>query len=144
MKENKIELENHKIKLIELTNQIIEKNDKIIKQQELLDTKEIKELIGSEFEFRNQKILTDTDWVSFKNYFEKAFPNYIQKIRLKYPKITDAEERLFLCLKLNLRTKETALMLGISSESVKKSINRLRKKINLNTEDDLELFVRNF
>ncbi|WP_339889276.1 hypothetical protein [uncultured Flavobacterium sp.] len=144
VKENKIESENHKIKLLELTNQIIEKNDKIIKQQELIDKKETKELTKVDFEFRNQKILTDTDWTSFKNYFEKAFPNYIQKIRIKYPKITDAEERLFLCIKLNLRSKETALMLGISTESVKKSRNRLRKKINLNIEDDLEVFVGNF
>ena len=35
-------------------------------------------------------------------------------------------------------------MLGISTESVKKSRNRLRKKINLNIEDDLEVFVGNF
>ena len=144
VKENKIELEEHKTKLVELTNKIIEKNNEIIKQQELINNKENKEPDEIEFEFRNLKILTDTDWTSFKNYFEKAFPNYIQKLRKKFPKITDAEERLFLCIKLNLRSKETALMLGISAESVKKSRNRLRKKINLNIEDDLEIFVGNF
>mgnify|MGYP006361527473 FL=1 len=144
VKENKIEAENHKLKLLELTNQIIEKNEKITKQQKLIDTKENKEPAEVEFEFRNQKILTESDWTSFKNYFEKAYPNYIQKLRKKYPKITDAEERLFLCIKLNLRSKETALMLGISTESVKKGRNRLRKKINLSIEEDLELFVGNF
>lgn len=144
VKENKIELEEHKTKLVELTNKIIEKNNEIIKQQELINNKENKEPTEIEFEFRNQKILTDTDWTSFKSYFEKAFPNYIQKLRKKFQKITDAEERLFLCIKLNLRSKETALMLGISAESVKKSRNRLRKKINLNVEDDLEVFVGNF
>ena len=35
-------------------------------------------------------------------------------------------------------------MLGISTESVKKGRNRLRKKINLSIEEDLELFVGNF
>ena len=144
VKENKIEAENHKLKLLELTNQIVEKNEKITKQQKLIDTKENKEPAEVEFESRNQKILTESDWTSFKNYFEKAYPKYIQKLRKKYPKITDAEERLFLCIKLNLRSKETALMLGISTESVKKGRNRLRKKINLSIEEDLELFVGNF
>ena len=43
-----------------------------------------------------------------------------------------------------MKSKEIAAVLGISPESVKKNRNRLRKKINLNIEDDLQEFINNF
>ena len=92
----------------------------------------------------NQHILTDADWSSFKVYFEKAYPSYLRHLRSIFPALTDAEERLFLFIKLNLTTKEAATMLGISADSVKKTRNRLRKKLELGEEVVLEEFIRNF
>jgi tetratricopeptide (TPR) repeat protein/DNA-binding CsgD family transcriptional regulator len=92
----------------------------------------------------NQPILTPDDWNSFKYYFEKLYPNYIYQLRTAHPTITDAEERLFLLLKLNIKTKEAASMLGISADSVKKTRNRLRKKLQLTLEVDLEEYIQQF
>lgn len=94
--------------------------------------------------FLNQKILTEADWTTFKTYFESAYPNYIKKVRDHYPKITAGEERLFLCLKLNLKNKEIATILGISNDSVKKSRNRLRKKIGLEIDSNLNEYILHF
>ena len=143
-KENKIEYENNKKKLLELTNQIIEKNEKIIKQQEIINLKSSNNVENLDSNLKNQKILTESDWSSFKAHFEQAYPNYIHKIRKKFPKITDAEERLFLCIKLNLRTKETASMLAISDDSVKKNKSRLKKRLALQAEENLIEFVKAF
>ncbi len=92
----------------------------------------------------SQYILTDTDWSSFKTYFEKAFPNYMHRLRISFPAITDAEERLFVLIKIKLTTKESATMLGISADSVKKTRNRLRKKLELEKNVSLEDFIRQF
>ncbi|MEK7256792.1 MAG: transcriptional regulator, partial [Bacteroidota bacterium] len=97
-----------------------------------------------ESNFFEQHILTDADWASFKAYFEKAHPGFLQRLRSKHPSLTDAEERLFLFVKLNLTTKEIAAMLGISTPSVKKTRNRLRKKLELGEEVELEEYVRGF
>jgi DNA-binding CsgD family transcriptional regulator len=43
--------------------------------------------------------------------------------------------------RIGVPTKEAAAMLGISPESVKKARQRLRKKIGLAEQDDLELTV---
>ena len=92
----------------------------------------------------NQRILTDADWSSFKNYFEKAYPGYLIRLRNAHNSITEAEERMFLFIKLNLTNKESAAMLGISTESVKKSRQRLRKRLALEEAVELDDYVKGF
>lgn len=101
---------------------------------------------GTDFEMNlyNQKILTSEDWSAFKIYFEKVFPDYIRRLRTSFPSITEAEERLFLFIKLNLTNKEAAAILGISVESVKKTRSRLRKRLALDENTDIDDFVRQF
>lgn len=146
--QTKKELALNQKKLTDLTSLLIEKNGLLLAQDEKIGNQNIQkeEIIDHDLEssFYNQRILTNSDWASFKTYFEKVYPSYIKKLRDAYPTITDAEERLFLCLKINLKNRETAAMLGISSDSVKKNRNRLRKKLDLTEKDDLEEFVRSF
>ncbi len=92
----------------------------------------------------DMKILTDEDWNFFKVHFEKAYPNYIQKVRQRFPTITEAEERLFLFIKLNLTNKESANILGIKSDTIKKTRMRLRKRLKLKKGEDLDHLVRTF
>lgn len=92
----------------------------------------------------DQRILTDADWAAFKVYFEKVYPGYLSRLRSIYPTMTEAEERLFLFIKLNLTNKETSAILGISAASVKKTRNRLRKRLGLGKEIALDTFVQEF
>jgi hypothetical protein len=90
----------------------------------------------------NATILTDEDWERFKKTFEEVYPNFFASLRYRFPDITASELRLAGLIKLNLSLKEAANTLGISSESVKKSRYRLKKKIALQEEDSLEEFIR--
>ena len=91
----------------------------------------------------NSTILTNDDWEEFKKTFEEVYPNFFASLRYRFPDITASELRLSALIKLNLSLKEAANTLGISSESVKKSRYRLKKKIALQEEDSLEDFIRN-
>jgi len=86
-------------------------------------------------------ILTEDDWLAFKQLFDKAHKGFFIKLKEKYPDLTQAEIRLMAFTKLNLSGKEMAAMLGISSESIKKARQRLRKKINLPEDGGLEEVV---
>lgn len=99
---------------------------------------------GFEENLYNQRILTEADWSAFKIYFEKAYPGYLLRLRTAHPALTDAEERLSLFIKLQLTNKEAAAILGISAESVKKTRTRLRKRLELEGEQDLDEYIRNF
>ncbi|MEP1093931.1 MAG: tetratricopeptide repeat protein [Cyclobacteriaceae bacterium] len=84
-------------------------------------------------------ILTEEEWSQFKKLFNQAHPGFLVSLRSSFQDLTDTEERLFVLSKLNLTTKEVAAMLGISVESVNKSRYRLRKKLQVNTEEMNEL-----
>lgn len=92
----------------------------------------------------NRRILTDADWELFKNYFERGHPGYLQRLRTGFPKLSGAEERLLLLIKLNFNSNEIASTLGISRDSVKKGRQRLRKRLGLNANEDLEQFIQSF
>jgi len=91
----------------------------------------------------NNRILTDNDWETFKRHFENSYPGYLLRLRTAYPELSGAEERLLLLIKLNLNTNEVADTLGITINGVKKGRQRLRKRLEMNPEEDLEQFVKN-
>jgi tetratricopeptide (TPR) repeat protein len=83
-------------------------------------------------------ILTDHDWVDFRNMFEKVYPGFFARLREKMPDLTPADTRLLALTKLNLSSKEMASILGISADSIKKSRQRLRRRLNLPEEGSLD------
>jgi DNA-binding CsgD family transcriptional regulator len=89
----------------------------------------------------NSQILTFEDWEMFKHRFEQAYPGYLFRLRKNIPALTSAEERLFLLLKLRFSSQEIADTLGISINGVKKGRQRLRKRLNLQAEEDLDQHI---
>ncbi|MFD0997897.1 tetratricopeptide repeat protein [Ohtaekwangia kribbensis] len=87
------------------------------------------------------KIHTEEDWENFKKAFDEVYPGFFNNLRYKYPGITAAELRLAAMTKLNLSIKEAASMLGISTESVKQSRYRLKKRIGVPEDLTLKGFL---
>lgn len=118
--------------LTEVINNISEKNKLIEGLESRLAESE---KIDIQEELRNFTIITGNDWLKFKDYFEKAYPNYWERLYQKMPKLTQSDERLLTLLKLQLGNKEIASATGISTESVRVSIHRLRKKVEASYPD---------
>lgn len=76
------------------------------------------------------------DWEIFEKYFNVVFGGLLEKLAVKYPQLTQGDLRLLAYLKLNLNNKEIANLLNISFRSVEMSKYRLRKKLNLDTNDN--------
>ncbi|MCY7349812.1 MAG: tetratricopeptide repeat protein [Cytophagaceae bacterium] len=74
-------------------------------------------------------ILTDADWGRFRQVFEQVHPGFFDELRHTHPDLTPAEVRLVALSKLGIPTREMALMLGVSAESVRKGRYRLRRKL---------------
>ncbi len=110
-------------------NSIIEKNDLILK-------------FGKEEGINlPKKILTEEDWLKFKNYIDQIEPNLILKINKSHPDLSKGELRLFLLIRIKLNTLSISSVLGISKESVQKSRTRLRKKLAVSAPDSLENLI---
>ncbi|MFV1884670.1 MAG: tetratricopeptide repeat protein [Balneola sp.] len=83
----------------------------------------------------------DKDWKQFQMHFEEVHSGFYHTLKDRYPELTPNEMRLSALVKLNLTIKEMAAILGISPDSVKTARYRLRKKLDLNTEDNLSEFM---
>jgi len=83
-------------------------------------------------------ILTEADWIEFKRLFVKVHKDFFDILHGKYPDLTQAETRLLALTKLKLSVNEMASMLGISADSVRKTRLRLRKKLHLPEQTNLE------
>ena len=87
-------------------------------------------------------ILTDDDWRHFRSLFEQVYPGFLLRLRDKYPDLSPAELRLLILTKLNLSSREMANMLGVSIEAIRKARYRMRKKLDLKEESNLEALIQ--
>ena len=82
----------------------------------------------------------DEDWNKFSLYFDQVNNNFIQSLSVKFPGLTTKDHKLCAYLKMNLNTKEIAPLLGISVRGVEIGRYRLRKKLGIGKEVNLNDF----
>lgn len=146
-RKDRIRLREHRESLTNLTK-ILQKKNAEIRDRQTIDfvprfSAQHEDKL-SEINPYELKILTSDDWIYFKTLFEKSYPRFLTKLRKDYEDISEAEERLFLLIKLKLNSREIADILGIQPDSVKRTRNRLRKRLKLETEDSLEQFIQTY
>lgn len=95
-------------------------------------------------EISHLTILTEDEWKKFKTIFEKIYPAFFLHLKETTPDITLAEQRMAALIRLHLTTKQIAAMLGISVDSVHKTRQRLRQRLNIAPEKNLEESVGTF
>lgn len=81
------------------------------------------------------------DLTLFFSNFEKIYPDYGHALHKIIPDMTANELKLCAFLRLNLSSKEIASLFNISPDSVNKARYRLRKKMDLNSNEDLFVFL---
>ncbi|HEY0769021.1 MAG TPA: hypothetical protein VGD31_01715, partial [Sphingobacteriaceae bacterium] len=81
---------------------------------------------------------TEENWIEFRKLFDKVHAGYIYRIKSKYVNLTETDIRLITLMKLQLNYREMANMLGVTTEAVRKARQRLRKKLGLKQEDNME------
>ena len=91
--------------------------------------------------FLSSNLKTSNDWASFEHYFEKVHKDFFKNLKSTYPSISPNELNICALIKLNLRNKDIAQVIGIGAESVRKALSRLSKKIDVPTNQTLREFI---
>ena len=91
----------------------------------------------------NKGLNHDKEWTDFNTSFESINKNFYTRLKQAYPDISPNDLKICALIKMNLSIKEMAGILNISPDSVKTARYRLRKKLQLNTEDNLTDFILN-
>lgn len=147
--QNEIDYQNSQ--LASSTMHLVQKNATLTKVKS--DIEGIRNNI-SDIETRNQlkKVLSslkddirlDEDWEGFAIHFDKVHSDFLQRLKENHPNLTAKDLKLAAYLRMNLSTKEIAPLLNISVRGVEISRYRLRKKIKLSTETNLNEWMLSF
>lgn len=81
------------------------------------------------------------EWEQFARHFDNVHTDYLKKLKDRYPDISQSELKLAAYLRLNLSTKEIAQLMNISIRGVETSRYRLRKKLAIANDTNLNEFL---
>ena len=91
----------------------------------------------------NKGIEQKDEWKVFEQNFDQVHENFIHNLKEKHPDLTAKDMRLAAYLRMNLSSKEIAPLMNISVRSVEISRYRLRKKINIEHDQNLYDYLIN-
>lgn len=88
-------------------------------------------------------LAVENDWEDFVMHFEQVHPRFFDNLQSRYPDLTQNDLKLCAYCRIGLSLKEVARILNISPDSVKKNRYRLRKKLLLKDDENLDDFIAN-
>jgi len=87
------------------------------------------------------KLLSGQSEQEFRRAFASLYPRFLPTLRREYPALTPGDELICMLIYLRHNNEEIALCLGIARSSVNTARHRLRKKLALDKETDLDTFI---
>lgn len=136
--ENNIEQKENQLRIIML--QVLKKNELLneikakIEEKEPLSNQQLLKMLNQHFE--QNKRCNDFDLC-----YESINKNFYMRIKENYSEINSNDLKICALIKLNMSIKEMSSILNISPDSVKMARYRLRKKLQLTTEQNLSDFI---
>lgn len=117
-------------KMLETTNEVFDNLDENGKQS-------VKNLLK---ELENN--IDKSAWQEFETRFEQVHETFFKELNKRYPDLTPNDRRICAFLKLNMSTKDIALLTHRSPRSVESARYRLRKKFNIDTDTDISTYLQ--
>jgi DNA-binding CsgD family transcriptional regulator len=130
------------------TMSIIKKNEFLMEMKEILKIQ--KEQLGTRFPDKyydrlvqkiDDNMSSQDEWKVFEANFERAHEQFMKTLNDRFKDLTPSDLRLCAFLRMNLASKEIAPLLGISVRGVENHRYRLRKKFNLEGDDNLTDYI---
>lgn len=84
------------------------------------------------------------EWEIFEQLYNEAHGNFFKRLKKEHPQLTPSDLRLCAYLRMNLSSKEIAPLLNISVRGVEERRYRLRKRLDLSTDQNLTELIMTF
>ncbi len=121
---------------VKRNNLMNELKQEIQEAEKYEQSKEAKQTIKKVIKKIEGELDNNEDWEIFEKYFNVVFGGLLERLAVKYPQLSQGDLKLLAYLKLNLSNKEIANLLNISYRSVEMAKYRLRKKLDLEANDN--------
>jgi len=83
----------------------------------------------------------DEEWNNFKMHFEKVHPHFFEKLKNRCETLTDENLKMCAYFKIGISTKQIAQLLNVETNTVSISRHRIKRKLNLSTDDSFSSFI---
>lgn len=113
---------------------LLKSNNELLKQQ-ILNNNLTEENIADILE------LAENDSPLFLEKFQSCFPDFTPNVLLINPKLIYSEIHLCALMRLNFDTKKIALITKSSVRAIESRKYRIRKKLNISSEDNINNFI---
>ncbi len=91
-----------------------------------------------------RKVVRNITWEEFRLRFDEVHKDFLANLVAQHADLTNNELDVCVLLKINLANKEIAQTLSMTYDSVKKSLQRLYKKLELNSNEELRAYIIRF
>lgn len=155
-----IKLENEKLqnKIEHKSSQLASNTMAMMRKNNLLSSikdeiQQSKEELGDQFPDKHYnkliKLIEDGiedehEWEIFEQLYNEAHGDFFKRLKEEYPQLTPSDLRLCAYLRMNLSSKEIAPLLNISVRGVEERRYRLRKRLDLSTDQNLTELIMTF
>lgn len=119
--------------------------DVIVKLEDAGDKKtegEIRQNIKELCAEVKEKLNLDDEMQQFYDRVETLDKNFIAKLSVKCPNLSEQEKKLAILIRLGFSSKEMAAFMNIGAKSIEINRYRFRKKLKLEREDNLAQFIK--
>lgn len=144
----KIEMVHRNKELANQTMDLIHKNKFLIRIKEDLERlrkytsdESLKNKIASLITKIDKDIDHKKQWEVFETAFDEIHEDFLSRLKEQYPNLTPKELKLCAYLRMNISTKEIAPMMNISVRGVEICRYRVRKKLNIDREQNLTSLI---
>lgn len=128
----------HIIQKNQLLEELRGKLEAMVKEDKRDQKKQLQQLIQQ----INQNFNHDQYWGEFRGIFEQVHQAFLTNLKKYAENLTANDLKLVSLIKMNLAAPDIATLLGISMDSLKVARYRLRKKINMPREENLNAFIQ--
>lgn len=152
--ENELNIQEYEKHILELeiqtkSSEVAGKSLSIAKQSEMIEN--IQHILDNETDINKLKSeikksikindVNKHEWEIFESNLNQIHNEFIISLSKKYPTLTSKDIKLSVYLKMNLSSKEIAPLMNISFRGVELHRYRLRKKLGLSQEENLNKFM---
>lgn len=151
--------ESNKSRISELTGEmtlLVKQNRKLvirleeIKKGITINTKEDPELAGyivalrTLFLLRAKEKKVPAKWTVLYPLFDFLYGGFVSRLRKNYEDLTKHDLEICILLKFGFTNEELSSVFHTTLDAVSKAKGRLKKRLKLSVEDDLDVFIRNY
>ena len=134
------ELTTYTLNLIQ-KNEILEEVKSHLEELKSVPAQEATLKLNSLINSVNFSFYLDKGWDGFRKHFEDVHETFFETLRSRQIDLSTSDLKLCALLRLNLNNKEISTILGISPDSIKVARHRLRKKLQLSDDQNLDSFL---